>query len=211
VATATIVIWSSKTAQVEASGERIVATKIRLSKRARQRLELTLFVSFFGAVGCSGVLAKGDGRAIGDDLGRFQIDATLGKSTCGPEALGAPADFRLNVFFSVAPPRVYWNSGADSVEGDLGPDGTHFSFESETVVAVPGAKTAATTCTMVRTDTSSGDFDDAKSARSLEGSLEYRFATQGLSDCSAAMAVQGFSMLPCTMSYRMNGAWVSAR
>jgi hypothetical protein len=79
------------------------------------------------------------------------------------------------------------------------------------VVAVPGAQTAATTCTMVRTDSSSGAFDDAETARSLEGSLVYRFSEQGVSDCRTAMAVQGFSRLPCTISFRMSGAWVSAR
>jgi hypothetical protein len=187
-----------------------VATESRCSKRARGLLELLALVAASGAVACSGAFAKGDGRAIGDDLGRFSIDAKLHESTCGPQALDAPDDFRLNVFFSVAPPRVYWNSGADSVEGDLAADGTHFSFESETVVAVPGAKTAATTCTLVRSDTSFGDFDEP-AARSLEGSLTYRFSTQGVSDCSAVIAGQGFSMLPCAMSYRMSGKWVSAR
>src|SRR5258708_6001196 len=90
-----------------------------------------LLVCCAGATGCSGVLAKGDGRAIGDDLGRFRIDATLDDSTCGADAVGAPNDFRLDVFLSEAPPRVYWNSGADSVEGDLDDDGVHFSFHSE--------------------------------------------------------------------------------
>jgi hypothetical protein len=156
-------------------------------------------------------MAKGDGRAIGDDLGRFRIDATLVESTCGPDALDVPADFRMEVFFSKAPPRVYWNSGPDSVEGDLAADGKHFSFESETVVAVPGAQTAATTCTMVRTDSSSGAFDDAKEAKSLDGALVYRFSKQGVSDCRNAVAVQRFSMLPCTMSYDMSGTWISAR
>src|ERR1700749_4758504 len=86
------------------------------------------------ACGCSGVLAKGDGRAIGDDLGRFAIDATLMDSTCGPDALGGETTQSFDVFLSEQPPSVYWNSGADSVEGALEPDGVHFSFDSETVI-----------------------------------------------------------------------------
>ncbi len=164
-----------------------------------------------GTAGCSGVLAKGDGRAIGDDLGRFRIDATLDDSTCGADAVGATNDFRLDVFLSEAPPRVYWNSGADSVEGALEDDGVHFSFHSETVVAVPSDVPAADTCTIVRTDASSGAFDDARSVRNLTGSLEYRYAAQGHSDCTTAMASQGLQMLPCRMLYSMAGTWISAR
>jgi hypothetical protein len=175
---------------------------------ARSAALLAICVS---SLGCSGVLAKGDGRAIGDDLGRFSIDAKLVESTCGPGAEGSLDDFRLNVFLSEAPPRVYWNSGADSVEGDLDDDGVRFTFESESVVAVPSDVTAAETCAIVRTDTSSGSFDDARNVRALTGSLEYHYAAQGRSDCSSAMTSQGFTTLPCTMHYSMAGKWVSAR
>lgn len=160
---------------------------------------------------CSGALAKGDGRAIGDDLGRFRIDAKLTTSNCGAGAEGQPADFRLEVFLSEAPPHVYWNSGADSVEGNLDPDGVHFEFESQTVVAIPGDESAATTCTIVRTDHSSGAFDDAGRVRNLDGLLQYDYAPQGQSDCSTAMATQGFAALPCRMKYSMAGTWFSAR
>jgi hypothetical protein len=160
---------------------------------------------------CSGVLAKGDGRAIGDDLGRFRIDAKLTTTSCGAGAEGQPADFRLEVFLSEAPPFVYWNSGADSVEGDLDPDGVHFTFRSRTIVALPGDESAAATCTIVRTDHSSGAFDDPTHVRNLDGVLEYDYAPQGQSDCSTAMATQGFAALPCRMKYSMAGTWFSAR
>jgi hypothetical protein len=163
------------------------------------------------AVGCSGVLAKGDGRAIGDDLGRFGIDATLDDNTCGAGADGATNDVMFDVFLSEAPPRVYWNSGADSVEGDLDEDGVHFTFESETVVAIPSDVPAADTCTIVRTDTSSGAFDHATRVHAFTGSLEYHYAAQGRSDCATAMASQGFTALPCTVRYTMAGSWISSR
>jgi hypothetical protein len=160
---------------------------------------------------CSGVLAKGDGRAIGDDLGRFAIDAKLDDSTCGRDALGVEGDTSFKVFLSEAPPLVYWNAGAQSVEGDLEPDGVHFSFQSETVLAVPGAASAADTCTIVRSDTASGTFDDPKTVTKLHGTLEYHYAVQGHSDCSAAMVQQGFTALPCRVRYTMDGKYVSAR
>ena len=108
------------------------------------RREMRLAPSFAYAIvssallssACSSVLAKGDGRAIGDDLGRFSIDATLRDTTCGTDAPGALSGTKFDVFLSEAPPRVYWNSGPDSVEGDLDEDGVHFDFQSETVVAL---------------------------------------------------------------------------
>jgi hypothetical protein len=163
------------------------------------------------AAGCSGVLAKGDGHAIGDDIGRFSIDGKLETSTCGDGMLGGPSNVTFDVFLSEAPPHVYWNSGPDSVEGDLARDGVHFDFESETVVVLPGSESAATTCTVVRTDTSSGVLDDPKAARSLTGSHTSRFAPQGRSDCAAAAAAAGVGALPCTMRYGIDGRWVSAR
>ena len=183
--------------------------------RPRRRPERAALVGALAASalasGCSGALAKGDGRAIGDDLGRFHIDAELGKSTCGSGAEGAPSDFRFDVFLSEAPPHVYWNSGADSVEGDLGDDGVHFAFESQTVVALPGDEPAAATCTIARTDHSSGTFDDASHVRKLSGALEYQYAAQGKADCSSAMASQGLATLPCKMNYSITGTWFSAR
>lgn len=160
---------------------------------------------------CSGALASGDGRAIGNDLGRFRIDAKLGTSTCGPGAENAPTNFQLDVFLSEAPPHVYWNTGADSVQGSLDADGVHFTFDSATVVAIPGDESAAATCTIVRTDHSSGAFDDAERVRELTGLLEYDYAAQGQSDCSTAAASQGLAALPCHMKYSMDGTWFSAR
>jgi hypothetical protein len=202
-----------------AAARRLAASEVLRSKAfpdrnpawARRCRSAMALVCAAGATACSGVLAKGDGRAIGDDLGRFSIDAALETSTCGDGEIGGPSSVTFNVFLSEAPPHVYWNSGSDSVEGDLAEDGVHFDFRSETVVTLPGSESAADTCTVVRTDTSSGALDAPESARRLTGSLEYRFAIQGRSDCTAALAESGVSALPCTMRYRIDGHWVSAR
>jgi hypothetical protein len=66
-------------------------------------------------------------------------------------------------------------------------------------------------CAVVRNDDSSGALDDATSATAFDGTLGYRFAPQGSSDCSDLLLEGGFATLPCSMSYRMSGAWVSAR
>jgi hypothetical protein len=183
----------------------------RRGRASSPRAAAVVVASLLGGTACSGVLAKGDGRAIGDDIGRFSIDATLETSTCGDGAIGGPSSITFDVFLSESPPRVYWNSGADSVEGDLARDGVHFDFHSEKVVTLPGSESAADTCTIVRSDASSGALDDPNAARRLTGSLEYRFAIQGRSDCTAALAENGVNALPCSMRYRMEGHWVSTR
>ena len=157
-------------------------------------------------------------------MGRFHVKAELGTTTCGSEAIEAPANWEFDVILSKMPPSVYWNTGADAVEGTLSNDGKTFSFQSETVVNVgdgPGATVANSgvassdsadqVCTVTRSDDSSGTFDSADSATSFSGTLGYHFAQEGGSACPAMLAADGFTALPCSMTYRMAAAWVSAR
>src|SRR5262245_43615474 len=83
---------------------------------------------------CSGVFAKDDGRALGDDLGRFHVKADLDSSTCGPQAMDTPENWEFDVVLSQDAPTLYWNTGADAVEGQLAADGRTFAFRSQVVV-----------------------------------------------------------------------------
>jgi hypothetical protein len=160
---------------------------------------------------CSGALAQGDGRAFGDDLGRFHVAATLEASTCGPNAIDAPARWEFDVFLSHLASHLYWNTGADAVEGDLAEDGKRFTMTSETVVNTSSQAGGDATCTIVRSDRSAGELDDATRARQFDGTLDYRFTPQGKSDCADLLLSGTFATLPCSMKYRMKASWVSAR
>ena len=183
---------------------------------------LAVVASCLLSCGCSGALANGDGRAFGDDLGRFHVTAHMDSSTCGPQAMNAPEKWEFDVVLSKKAPSIYWNTGPNAIEGTLANDGKTFAFTSETVVNVapkPSSTTAdpasagarATTCAVVRNDESSGALDDADSATAFDGTLDYRFAPQGVSDCSDLLVEGGFATLPCNMTYRMAAQWVSAR
>lgn len=181
--------------------------------------------------GCSAALAKGDGRAFGDDLGRFHVTAHMDSSTCGPQAMDAPDKWEFDVVLSKKAPSIYWNTGADAIEGTLANDGKTFAFTSESVVNVAASANTASPaadpgglsgldpatpsqrggCTVVRDDDSAGALDDADAATAFDGTLEYRFAPQGSSDCSDLLTQGGFATLPCSMKYDMAAAWVSAR
>jgi hypothetical protein len=155
-------------------------------------------------------MAKDDGRAFGDDLGRFSIAAVLDSSTCGANALGAPETWKFEVVLSRDASRLFWNTDAAAIEGTVDAEG-RFSFVTENVINAGGAQTTKQTCTIVRKDSAHGTFDDPKAARAFDGSLEYAFAPQGTADCSDVMAESGLLTLPCSMSYRLDAAWVSDR
>lgn len=158
---------------------------------------------------CSGVFAKDNGRAPGDDLGRFRVAATLDSSTCGAAALGAPDKWQFDVVLSRDAPSLYWNTAQNAISGSVDAEG-RFSFQSETVVNA-STKDAGSACAIVRKDTASGTFDNPNDAKAFGGTLEYAFSPQGTADCSEAMLEDGFATLPCTMTYRMQAAWVADR
>jgi hypothetical protein len=159
---------------------------------------------------CSGVFAKDDGRALGDDLGRFRIAAVLDESTCGANALGAPENWEFDVILSRDASRLFWNTNAAAIEGNVDDRG-RFSFETQNVINAGSSEDPRNSCTIVRKDRANGAFDDPKTARAFDGSLEYSFSPQGTADCSDAMAENGLLTLPCSMSYRLAAEWVSAR
>lgn len=159
---------------------------------------------------CSGAFAKDDGRAFGDDLGRFHIAAVMDSSTCGTNALGAPENWQFDVVLSRDAAHLFWNTNAAAIEGTVDGQG-RFSFESESVINAGDPQNAARSCTIVRKDAASGTLDDPKTARAFDGSLEYSYDQQGTADCSETMADNGLVALPCSMSYRMKAAWVSSQ
>jgi hypothetical protein len=167
-------------------------------------------ISCLLATSCNQMFAKDDGRAFGDDLGRFAVGARLKTSTCGARALDTPADWDFEVILSRDVDLLYWNTGEDAVEGTIAADGRTFSFSSEATFDVD-ASGSPRACSIVRTDSAAGTFDDAKSVRAFEGSLSYHYAPKAGTDCSDLVADASFDELPCSMSYRMDAAWVSER
>jgi hypothetical protein len=153
---------------------------------------------------CSGALAKGDGRAFGDDLGRFHVSANLKSSTCGAGALSPPEDWKFDVFLSHEDERLFWNTGADAVEGTLAGDGR---FELTSQVNVDSGTAS---CSFERTDEAAGTLDDTRAPRHLEGSLSYRFEAAG-ADCAGAAEQAGFAALPCRLVYGLTAKWISDR
>lgn len=170
---------------------------------------LSILASFLN-VSCMNMLAKDDGQAFGDDLGRFAVGARLDTSSCGTQALDTPEKWDFEVVLSKDHDLVYWNTGDDAVEGTLDADGKGFSFSSETVVSM-SESTNPRACSVVRRDAASGTFDDAEDIQAFEGSLTYRFTPKAGTDCADLVAGASFDELPCKMTYRMVAEKVSDR
>lgn len=159
-----------------------------------------------GLFGCSSFMAEDDGRAFGDDLGKFDVAATLKAQSCGAgalQALGAPDPWEFSIFLSRRDPEFYWNTGAAAVEGRIASDGRTISWESQTVVEVDPELTLGLPCVLLREDRGSGVLDDAGAeVDSLDGSLVYSFAEAPDTDCSAIVGIPtGFAQLPCEIRY----------
>jgi hypothetical protein len=161
--------------------------------------------------GCSGALAEGDGRAFGDDLGTFEVVATLESSTCGKRALDAPEEWSFDVILSRKEPTLYWNTGADAVEGDLSVDGERFSFESEVSVNLSEAAAPELACVIRRTDRAEGRLDSPEDTRAFEGTLTYAYSKEGVGDCTMQLLEQNIEDLPCKMTYAMVGTLSGGR
>lgn len=161
---------------------------------------------------CSGALAKDDGRALGQDLGRFHVKASIGSTSCGPNALEAPEQWEFDVVLSRDPPSIYWNTGDDSVQGDLAADQRRFEFSSETVVDMSGSA-AKNPCAVTRTDTAEGQLEgpDTSNPTAFHGTLGYAFSTQTAEQCESALIETGLAALPCSMTYDMAAEWKSER
>jgi hypothetical protein len=171
-----------------------------------------VFLPFLTLVGCSGMMADRDGRALGEDLGAFDVSADLEESSCGPGALGSQEKWNFDIRLSREAAEIFWNSGGgDAVVGTLAADGVTFSFASEKRVEVIPQGRGAAGCAVLRRDQASGVLDETDAeVRGFSGRLTYEFESDAEADCAALVGVEaGFEELPCSMSYDLSAVRVS--
>jgi hypothetical protein len=153
---------------------------------------------------CSG---NKDPKIPGDELGTYQVVATLDSSTCGPGALGSTDVWQFDVKLSRDGDYLYWLNGAEAISGAVAADGVTFAFDTQVVVQAVAPGKGQPGCAIARIDSGSGTLaNDTLDVDSFNGRLRYGFqATQG-SDCQSVLGVEGgFYSLPCEMSYLLAG------
>lgn len=141
----------------------------------------------------------------GDFIGLFTVDAKQDANTCGTGALDAPASWQFDVRLSREVGILYWNNGAEYVEGNLGSDKRTFSFDTMVRVNMRDQNSDPwlPPCSVDRHDRSSGKIADDDTT--FTGKLSYDFAPTTGSDCADLITSETpvFLMLPCGMSYTL--------
>jgi hypothetical protein len=144
-----------------------------------------------------------DTDGLGDFIGVFAVDAKRDANTCGEGPLGAPATWSFEMRLSREVGTIYWNNGAEYIQGKLDADGHSFTFDTTLIVDMRDENSAPwlPPCSVARRDQSSGKIADDDA--SLTGKLSYDFSpTQG-SDCADLVTTDPkvFMTLPCGMAY----------
>lgn len=162
-----------------------------------------LVLALFAVSGCSG---NKDPKIPGDELGTYDVVATLESSTCGPGALGSGDVWEFTVKLSRDGEYIYWLNGAEAISGAVAGDGVTFSFESNVVVQAIEPAKGQPGCAISRIDSGSGKLSSPSlEVGSFSGKLRYGFAPVTGSDCQPLVGVEGgFYALPCEMSYLLS-------
>lgn len=163
----------------------------------------TLLIVASVLAACSG---NKDPKIPGDELGTYDVVATLESSTCGPGALGSGDVWEFSVKLSRDGEAIYWLNGAEAISGSVAGDGVTFSFESNVVVQAIEPGKGQPGCAISRIDSGSGKLSSSTlEVSSFTGKLRYGFTPVGGSDCQPLVGVEGgFHALPCEMSYLLS-------
>lgn len=165
---------------------------------------LTLALASLLLPGCLDKPYDPDGP--GDFIGVFSVDAHQSANTCGQGALDSPVDWTFDVHLSREIGIIYWNNGAEYVQGELASDKHSFTFDAQVVVNMRDQNSAPSLppCSVERHDRSSGRIADDDA--SFTGTLTYEFAPTTDSNCSdlVTSTPQVFAALPCAMTYTLD-------
>ena len=162
-----------------------------------------------GALALSGCIDYGDkdAKVPGDDLGHYQVSASLSSTDCGPDALGTQQLWEFDVRLSRDGADLFWLNGAEVIAGVVGDDGVSFSFDTLLEYEIEPADPPHPGCTVLRHDRAEGALSSPDlDVEEFTASLSYRYAQQEGTDCSALVAVpSGFATLPCEIRYLLSG------
>lgn len=146
-----------------------------------------------------------------NDLGTFQVTATMTETTCGPGALDAPAVHELTVQLTDAGGgRLYWAAEGGRLPGTLASDGKTFGIETERRARVVEKKGDALGCVVTSREATTGTLAAAENAASFAATLLVGYVGGVADDCSPVIGVPGwFATLPCEMTYTLVGTRIA--
>ncbi len=161
------------------------------------------------ALGCTEIFGDRDAHALGVELGRYRVDATLTSHSCGEGALGSATSWQFEVELARDERALYWNNGAEIIAGELDESGVGFSFDSGVIIDMRSPEeTALPACSVKRVDLAAGKLGaDGADVPAFAGTLSYDFAPTEGSSCADLVSDPEpvFAALPCSFAYTIVG------
>lgn len=159
----------------------------------------------------SGCLGHGqDAHEPGAGLGTYHVTGQLQRDTCQADVLGVTKEWQFDVKLSRQSDTLYWLNGQEAIPGTIGKDGRSFDFESGVQVTLQAARAADPPCVVKRSDTASGKLSSSTDdVPSFAVDMNFGYAesrASGLACAGLISVAGGFAVLPCQVSYSLNGA-----
>jgi hypothetical protein len=170
---------------------------------------LLLVVAGPWVAGCADVFGTKDAHQPGDELGTYHVAATRGANTCGDGALGNAATWEFDVKLARGGTEIFWNNGADIIDGTIDEDAMSFHFTTGVLMNMRTEEShGLPACSIQRSDRADGKLaatgDDVAS---FEGKLEFGFAATEGSSCEDLItgSTAVLARLPCGILYALEG------
>ena len=168
-----------------------------------------LLIALPGLAACGDIFGNKDAHQPGDELGTYHVAATRGDNSCGDGALGNTATWEFDVKLARGGSEIFWNNGAEMIDGTIDADETTFHFTTGVLMNMRNtAIHGPPPCSIQRTDRADGTLaatgDDVAS---FAGKLEFAFAPTDGSSCDDLItgSTAVLAALPCGIRYAITG------
>lgn len=159
--------------------------------------------------GCGDIFGNKDAHQPGNELGTYRVAATRGANSCGDGALGNTATWDFDVKLARGGAEIFWNNGAEIIDGTIDADETTFHFSTGVLMNMRSAEShGLPACSIQRTDRADGTLaatgDDVAS---FAGKLEFGFVPTEGSSCDDLLTGSAavLAKLPCGIRYAIAG------
>jgi hypothetical protein len=171
--------------------------------------------------GCAEMFGDADAHQPGTALGTFHVVGAQTSNACGAGALGATPTWEFDVVLARDDGVLFWNNGANIIQGSLEDDLVSFSIEGRVVTNMrAGDLPPGPPCSIERRDLARGTLRGAgDEVDGFEATLSYGFTPTAGSRCGdlvlgvepgvesgvevepGSTAAVLFAALPCAIAY----------
>ncbi|MEP7125101.1 MAG: hypothetical protein ABJE95_29495 [Byssovorax sp.] len=178
------------------------------------RSSLALLLALPWLAACDNAFGTKDAHQPGDALGTYHVAATRGANTCGEGALGSTATWDFDVKLARGGAEIFWNNGAEEIDGTIDADATTFHFTTGVLMNMRNPDVhGPPPCSIRRTDRADGTLSaTGDDVASFAGKLEFGFAPTDGSSCDDLITggAAVLARLPCGLVYAIDGTRTAA-